>query len=109
MINPEWLPHSYPHLLPLVAAWLAFVAATTARGFFTSLFQAMGRYRELFISGTIILPFVLAGIATGPLILGLPGAVLPMAAGELILLVLLAVRTRNLPTAAVALTPPAIG
>lgn len=102
IIDPKWLPHSYPHLLPIVGAWLAFVATTTARGFFTSLFQAMGRYRELFIYGTMVLPFVLAGVATGPLILGLPGAVLPMAAGELILLVLLVVRARNLPTTAVA-------
>lgn len=95
IINHSWLPRAYPHLLQLAGAWLAFAAATTARGFYTSLFQAMGRYRELFICGAIILPAVLAGVVAGPLALGLPGAVLPMAMGELVLLLLLAWRAKS--------------
>ncbi|MCD2317279.1 hypothetical protein LQ954_14115 [Sphingomonas sp. IC-11] len=94
-ISRDWLPHAYPHLLQLAGAWLAFAAATTARGFFTSLFQAMGRYRELFVCGAIILPFVLGGVLLGPLAFGLSGAVVPMAAGELLLLLLLAARARR--------------
>lgn len=91
-IDSRWLPRDHPHLITLAAAWLAFAAANTARGFYSSLFQAMGRYREIFMLNLAILPFVLGGVAICPLTLGLYGAVLPMAAGEIILLVLLAWR-----------------
>lgn len=95
VVDPEWLPHTYPHLLPLAATWLLFAAATMARGFYSSLFQAMARYREIFVLNIVILPFVLGGVVVGPGALGLPGAVLPMAAGELVLLALLAARARR--------------
>jgi len=99
-VNRQWLPPAYPHLLSLAGAWLAFAATTTARGFYSSLFQAMGRYREIFSLNLIVLPFVLSGVVLGPFALGLPGAVLPMAAGELVLLALLAFRAPRGTTAA---------
>ncbi|WP_163000245.1 hypothetical protein [Sphingobium yanoikuyae] len=99
VVDRRWLPSAYPHLLSLAGAWLAFVAATTARGVFTSLFQAMGRYRELFLCGAFVLPFVLGGVVLGPFALGLPGAVLPMVLGELALLALLAARAQREPRA----------
>ena len=60
----------------------------------------MGRYREIFSLNLIVLPFVLSGVVLGPFALGLPGAVLPMAAGELVLLALLAFRAPRGTTAA---------
>lgn len=92
LIDRAWLPNDFPHLIILAGAWLAFAAASTARGLYTSIYQAMGRYRELFVQNVVVLPFVLAGIAWAPLALGLVGAVLPMALGEVALLALLAAR-----------------
>lgn len=94
IVDNSWLPHAFPHLLELAGAWIAFAAATTARGFYSSLFQAMGRYREIFVLNIIVLPFVLAGVALGPLVMGLVGAVIPMAVGELLLLLLLSFRSK---------------
>lgn len=95
IVDPVWLPRSYPHLISLAAVWLAFAATTVARGFYTSMFQAMGRYRELFLFGVLVLPFILGGVAVGPRLLGLLGAVLPMIVGELLLLAILAARARQ--------------
>lgn len=89
-IDHRLLPNGFPHALALAGAWTTFTAATVARGFYSSLFQAMGRYREIFLLNVAILPFVLGGIIIGPRVIGLPGAVLPMAGGELLLLTFLA-------------------
>lgn len=91
-IDPALLPRGYPHLIGLAGAWLAFAAAGTARGLYSSLYQAMGRYREIFFLNLSVLPFVLAGVAFAPVELGLVGAVLPMVLGEVALLALLAAR-----------------
>lgn len=86
------VPQKFPHLAQLVAVWLFFAAATTARSIFTSLYQAMGRYRELFVYNVVMLPFVVAGIVYAPKYLGLPGAILPMALAELVLMAVLIAR-----------------
>ncbi len=91
-IDRTLLPDGFPHLVALAGAWLAFAAASTARGLYSSLYQAMGRYREIFVLNLVVLPFVLAGVVFAPLALGLVGAVLPMALGEVALLALLAAR-----------------
>lgn len=85
----EWLPHEHPNIGPLVACWMAFTAAAIARGLYTSLYQAMGRYRELFAINMISLPFVLAGIALAPLWIGICGAIIPLALGEVFMMVVM--------------------
>lgn len=93
-IGESWLPTGHSHILLLAGGWLLFAAATTARGIYSALYQAMGRYREIFGFNVAILPLVLGGVAISPLAIGLIGAILPMAAGELLLLVLLVWRAR---------------
>ncbi|MGF7155086.1 lipopolysaccharide biosynthesis protein [Novosphingobium gossypii] len=87
-----FVPPKFPHLAQLVSVWLLFAAATTARSIFTSLYQAMGRYRELFVYNVVMLPFVVAAIAYAPRYLGLPGAILPMAVSEIVLMAVLILR-----------------
>lgn len=94
LIDPSLIPNGHPNLFVLVAAWITFAAAATARGFYSALFQALGSYRELFLLSTIILPFVLVGIAMAPKYIGLSGAILPMSLGEMMLLIVLAIRVR---------------
>lgn len=89
-IDHRLLPNGFPHAMALAGAWTTFTAATVARGFYSSLFQAMGRYREIFLLNVAILPLVIVGIIIGPRVIGLSGAVLPMAGGELLLLTFLA-------------------
>ncbi len=94
LIPPAAIPAAYAQVVLLVTVWLLFAAATTARGAYSALYQAMGRYREIFWFNAAVLPVVLAGVYYAPPAFGLIGAVLPMAAGELILLGLLALRLR---------------
>jgi O-antigen/teichoic acid export membrane protein len=86
---PSFLPRGHPHLLELAGGWMLFAGAVIARGVYSSLFQAMARYREIFILNIVVLPLVLIGIAVMPLMIGLLGAILPMAAGEALFLGLL--------------------
>lgn len=91
-LPPVWLPAEHPKFLPLAAVWIGFVTATIARGLYSSLYQAMGRYRELFIVNLVCLPFVLLGVAFTPDVIGLYGAVLPLVLGEFFMLLILASR-----------------
>jgi O-antigen/teichoic acid export membrane protein len=95
-ISSSWLPSGHPHILTLAGAWLIFAGANTARGVYSALFQAIGRYRDIFSFNLAVMPFVLAGITIAPMRYGLIGAVLPMAAGELLLLSLLIRRARTI-------------
>lgn len=91
----RFVPPKFPHLAQLVAVWLFFAGANIARSIFTSLYQAMGRYRELFVYNAAMLPAVVAGIAYAPKYLGLPGAILPMALAEIVLIVMLIARVHQ--------------
>ena len=95
------MPIGHRNLLMLAGAWVLFATATTARGIYSALFQAMGCYREIFFYNAALLPFVLAGIAVGPRVIGLVGAILPMVAGELFLLALLVWRAKIYHAAAI--------
>lgn len=95
------MPIGHGNLLTLAGAWVLFATVTTARGIYSALFQAMGCYREIFFYNAALLPFVLAGIAVGPQVLGLVGAILPMIAGELFLLALLVWRAKIYHAAAI--------
>lgn len=91
----SWLPEAYPNVVVLVGGWVLFAAANIARTAYSSVFQAMGRYREIFYFNLATLPPILAGVALAPSYFGLLGAILPMALGELALLALLAWRVRG--------------
>lgn len=95
------MPIGHRNLLMLAGAWVLFATVTTARGIYSALFQAMGCYREIFFYNAALLPFVLAGIAVGPRVIGLVGAILPMVAGELFLLALLVWRAKIYHAAAI--------
>lgn len=77
---------AHPHLIALSSAWVLFAGLSVARGVYSTLLQAMGRYRELFIVNLVLMPMVLFGVVEAPKYLGLVGAILPMAAGELAML-----------------------
>lgn len=94
MVNPHYLPKAYPKIISLVGFWIAFASATTARSLFTSLYQAVGRYKELFVINIAILPFVLVLVAFLPRWLGVSGAILPMVFGEIVILFILSLRLR---------------
>jgi len=97
----NWMPTGHPHILLLAGAWILFAMATTVRGIYSSLFQAMGRYREIFTYNAALLPLVLAGVALAPRAIGLVGAILPMIIGELLLFGLLVWRARKYRTTTV--------
>lgn len=77
------IPDGHRHMLPLTAFWLTFCAASIARGIYSSLYQAMGRYRELFTINLLCLPLVLGGVSLLPNIVGLYGAIVPLTFGEI--------------------------
>lgn len=88
------LPKHYPDLIALVVSWIFFATCVIARGFFSSVFQAMGRYKEIFLCNVAILPLVLAGAYFAPLALGVSGVVYSLTAGEFLLLAALMLRAR---------------
>lgn len=90
-------PTRYPHLLELAAYWFLFAGIATARGAVSSMFQAIGRYKAIFLANICAIPTVLGGIVLMVPAIGLPGAVLPMAAAEAQLLITLALILRLRP------------
>lgn len=94
-IPADILPTAYPNLVILVGGWVLFATAVIARSAYSSLYQAMGRYREIFLLNAVTLPFIIAGVFIAPGYIGLLGAILPMAIGELALLGALALRVRS--------------
>ena len=91
----DLLPAAYPNLLVLIGGWVLFATAAISRTAYSSLYQAMGRYREIFLLNAAFLPAILAGVFLAPNYIGLLGAILPMAIGELALLGVLALRVRR--------------
>lgn len=89
-VPARFIPHAHPHIVILSAAWLLFAASSVARGVYSSLLQALGRYRELFMVNAIFMPMVLIGIVEAPRYIGLVGAILPMALGEVGMLIVFA-------------------
>jgi len=90
----QLVPPRYPHLLEIAACWFLFAGIATARGAVSSLFQAIGRYRPIVLANIFAIPTVLGGIALLIPALGLPGAILPMAAAEAQLMITLLVVLR---------------
>lgn len=88
-IDLPWKIADYRELIALVGAWVMFAGATISRGIVSSLYQAMGRFREIFVCNLVLLPFVLAGVVIAPKYVGIVGAVLPMAFGEMALMAIL--------------------
>lgn len=86
------LPEAYRNVVALIGGWVIFAAANIARTAYSSVFQTMGRYREIFFFNLVTLPPIMAGVAFAPAYFSLLGAILPMALGELALLALLAWR-----------------
>jgi len=89
-VPPSLVSPAHPHLLALSAAWILFAGVSVARGVFSTLLQALGQYRELFAVNLVIMPVVLLGVVQAPKYIGLVGAILPMAAGELAMLAVFA-------------------
>lgn len=87
----------YPELWMLGACWAIFAGVTTARSSVSALFQATGRYKEVFVANCFAIPVVLGSIVVLVPIIGVAGAVLPMVVGELQLLVTLLLILRHRP------------
>lgn len=100
-------PAKYPHLFHLAACWFLFAGAATARSSVSSLFQAMGRYKVIFLATSLAVPIVLGGIALLVPRIGLSGAILPMVAGELLLLATLSAILMLQPARIMAHSPTA--
>lgn len=94
------IPQGYSDVPLLTGGWALFATANLARGAYSSLYQAMGRYKEIFLLNLLTLPPILLGVAFAPGYYGLLGAILPMAVGEVALLCLLASRVRKVRDAA---------
>lgn len=90
------VPDAYAAVPPIVVVWLLFCGATIARGIWTSLFQSQGLYRQIFLLNLIVLPIVIGGILVLPPMIGIAGAIVPLAFGELALLALMVLRLRKI-------------
>ncbi|WP_369024966.1 lipopolysaccharide biosynthesis protein [Qipengyuania sp. RANM35] len=92
------VPQAYSEVPTLTGAWALFATANIARGAYSTLYQAMGHYREIFTLNLLTLPPILLGVAFAPAHFGLLAAIIPMALGELALLALLAMRINRQPS-----------
>lgn len=91
----QYLPQRYPNIILISAGWFFFAAMTTVRGLYSAFYQAMGRYREIFVLNTLVVPLVIVGLLYAPQEFGLLGAIFPMAFGELLLACLLILKARR--------------
>ncbi len=78
----DMLP-DYPGLFGLAALWFVFAGVSSARGALSTLMQAAGLYRLLFLANLIAVPVALIGLVVLIPLIGAAGAIVSLIAAEL--------------------------
>lgn len=89
IIAPIVLGSHYDQIAPLVAVWCLILFLQVARNGASTMLQAMKRFRSLMLTNAVSAAVAVGAAVVLMRIMGIPGAILGTAAGELILAVLL--------------------
>ncbi|MDH3274510.1 MAG: hypothetical protein OEM99_08220 [Gammaproteobacteria bacterium] len=89
IIAPVVLGPQYGQIAPLAAAWSLVLILELARDGAGILFQALKRFRDLMLANAVSAGVAILSAALLLQLVGVPGAVLGVAVGELVLIVLL--------------------